>query len=137
MADLGKLVPGLSGSVTIDVTADKLATAVGSGNAAVYASPMLIAAFEAAAVAAVEHLLPQDHLSLGVHLDVTHSAPTPPGLAVTATATLSEAVGRKLTFNVIAHDGVEQIGGGTHTRIVVDRPRFEARLKAKARSREQ
>jgi fluoroacetyl-CoA thioesterase len=136
MADLSKLQPGLTGKATVVVTPDRLATVVGSGNAPVYASPMLIAALEATAVDCVEHLLPGGHQSLGTHLDVTHSAPTPLGLTVTATATLTAIAGRKLTFAVTAHDGVETIGGGTHTRVVVDTPRFMARLAAKSPPRD-
>lgn len=136
MADLSKLLPGLTGNATVLVTPDRLATVVGSGNAPVYASPMLIAALEAASVDCVEHLLPDGHQSLGTHLDVTHSAPTPLGLTVTATATLTAIAGRKLTFAVTAHDGVETIGGGTHTRIVVDTRRFMARLAAKSPPRD-
>jgi fluoroacetyl-CoA thioesterase len=132
MADLSKLHPGLSGTHTVVVTPDRLATVVGSGNAPVYASPMLIAAMEAASVACVEHLLPDGFQSLGTHLDVAHTAPTPLGLTVTATATLTAVVGRKLTFAVSAHDGVEAIGSGTHTRIVVDTPRFMVRVTAKS-----
>lgn len=132
MADLSKIVPGLSGSAQMTVTGDKLATVVGSGNAPVFASPMLAAVIEAAAVATVEHLLPEAHQSLGTHLDIAHTAPTPAGLTVTATAKLVDVNGRKLTFEVEAHDGVEAIGGGTHTRVVVDIPRFEARVKAKS-----
>ncbi|NOT71094.1 MAG: thioesterase [Hyphomicrobium sp.] len=132
MADLSKLQPGLTGTVVVPVTPDRLATVVGSGNAPVYASPMLVAAFEAAAVACVEHLLPVDHQSLGMHLDVTHSAPTPLGLTVTATATLKEVTGRKLVFALTANDGVDTIGSGMHTRVVVDTPRFMARLAAKS-----
>jgi fluoroacetyl-CoA thioesterase len=132
MADLSKLHAGLTGTSTALVTPDRLATVVGSGNAPVYASPMLVAAFEAAAVNCVEHLLPEGFQSLGTHLDVTHTAPTPPGLTVTATATLTAVTGRKLTFAVSAHDGVEAIGSGTHTRVVVDTPRFLARVAAKS-----
>lgn len=136
MADLSKLHVGLVGTVVVPVTPDKLATVVGSGNAPVFASPMLVNAAEAAAVACVEHLLPADHQSLGMHLDVTHSAPTPEGLTVTAKAELVEIAGRKLVFKVSAHDGVEPIGSGTHTRIVVDTPRFLQRLKVKTPPRE-
>jgi fluoroacetyl-CoA thioesterase len=132
MVDLTKLTVGLTGTVSVPVTLERLATAVGSGNAAVYASPMLIAALEAAAVAAVEYLLPEGFQSLGTHVDVAHTAPTPAGLLVTASATLTAIAGRKLTFAVSAHDGIEPIGSGTHTRIVVDTPRFEARLAAKS-----
>ncbi|MBK9079379.1 MAG: thioesterase family protein [Hyphomicrobium sp.] len=135
MADLSKLTAGLTGTVSVPVTPERLATVVGSGNAPVFASPMMVAAFEGAAVACVEHLLPKDHQSLGMHLDVTHSAPTPLGLTVVATATLKEISGRKLTFAVTAHDGVETIGSGTHTRVVVDTPRFMARVTAKSRPR--
>jgi fluoroacetyl-CoA thioesterase len=132
MADLSKLQPGLTGTTTALVTPERLATNVGSGNAPVFASPMLVAAFEAAAVACVEHLLPEGYQSLGTHLDVAHSAPTPLGLTVTATATLTAVSGRKLTFALSAHDGVEAIGSGTHTRVVVDTPRFVARVAAKS-----
>ncbi|MGQ0457518.1 MAG: thioesterase family protein [Hyphomicrobium sp.] len=132
MADLSKLGVGLTGTATARVTPERLAPEVGSGAAPVLASPMMVALMEAAAVNCIEQLLPPDHLSLGVHLDVAHIAPTPLGLTVTVTATLTSIVGRKLTFSVNAHDGVEAIGSGAHTRIVVDTPRFMARLAAKA-----
>ena len=132
MADLSRLTTGLTGTYVVPVTPERLATGVGSGNAPVFASPMLIAALEAACVACVEHLLPDGYQSLGTHLDVTHSAPTPLGLTVTATAVLTAITGRKLSFAVSAHDGVESIGSGTHTRIVVDTPRFMARVTAKS-----
>lgn len=132
MADLSKLRVGLTGSASALVTEQRLATAVGSGDAPVFASPMLVAVMEAAAVDCVEAQLPEGHQSLGMHLDVTHSAPTPIGLTVTATATLKAIDGRKLTFEVIAEDGVERIGSGLHTRVVVDTARFMARLAAKS-----
>jgi len=136
MADLTKLQVGLTGSASRLVTQERLATEVGSGDVPVFASPMLIAVMEAAAVDCVEGHLPENHQSLGVHLDITHSAPTPLGLTVTATATLKAIDGRKLTFDVVAHDGVERIGFGTHIRVVVDTPRFLARLAAKSLTRQ-
>lgn len=132
MADLSKLRVGLTGTYAMAVTPERLATVVGSGNAPVFASPMLVTAFEAACVAGVEHLLPDGYQSLGTHLDVTHTAPTPEGPTVTATSELTAIAGRKLTFAVTAHDGTETIGGGTHIRIVVDTPRFMARVTAKS-----
>lgn len=132
MADLSKLQTGLVGRANVRVGDAQLATAVGSGVAPVFASPILIALMEAASVDCVEKLLPEGYQSLGTHLDVAHTAPTPRGLTVTAEATLIAIAGRKLTFRVAAHDGVEAIGAGTHTRIVVDTPRFMARLAAKA-----
>jgi fluoroacetyl-CoA thioesterase len=132
MADLSRLSVGLTGSASMLVTEERLATRVGSGDVPVFASPMLIALMEAAAVDCLDGHLPEDHQSLGVHLDVTHSAPTPIGLTVTATATLKAIDGRKVTFDVSATDGVDRIGSGVHTRIIVDTARFMARIAAKS-----
>lgn len=132
MADLSKLTAGLEGRVSAIVEPKRMAPAVGSGHAPVFASPSMIALMEGACVACVEHLLPEGHQSLGTHLDVHHIAATPEGLTVTATARLAAVDGRKLTFAVEAHDGVETIGKGAHTRVVVDTPRFMSRLASKA-----
>jgi fluoroacetyl-CoA thioesterase len=131
MADFRELAVGLTASVTQEVGAGELAPAVGSGRVAVFASPMLVALFERAAVSAVEDRLGDGFHSLGTHLDVTHTAPTPAGLTVTATATLEAIDGRKLTFRCSASDGIEAIGAGNHTRIIVDRARFDAKVDRK------
>lgn len=135
MADLSKLTPGLEGHVSAEVVSARMAPAMGSGGAPVFASPSMIALMEGACVAAVDHLLPPGHESLGTHLDVHHIAATPEGLTVRASARLTAVDGRKLTFAVEAHDGVETIGKGTHTRVVVDTARFRARVAAKAPAR--
>ncbi len=132
MADLSKLTPGLTGTATAVVTDTLMAPHAGSGSAPVYASPSMIALMEGAAVDCVETLLPRDHISLGTHLDIQHIAATPKGLTVTAHATLTAVDGRKLSFSLEAHDGVELIGKGRNTRVFVDSPRFKARLDAKA-----
>jgi fluoroacetyl-CoA thioesterase len=132
MADFSSLSVGLKGTASALVTEERLATNVGSGNVPVFASPMLIALMEAAAVDCLNGHLPEDYQSLGVHLDVTHTAPTPIGCTVTATATLKAIDGRKLTFDVEANDGFDRIGSGVHTRIVVDTARFMARIAAKS-----
>ena len=86
MVDLTRITPGLRGEAEIVVTPDQTAPFVGSGRIAVLATPVMINVIEAAALAAVEHLLPAGHQSLGIHLDVSHVAATPVGLRVTATA---------------------------------------------------
>lgn len=91
----------------------------------------MVALMEAACVDCVERLLPAGYLSLGTHLDVTHSAPTPVGLTVIATAELINVDGRKLVFRLEARDDHELIGKGSHTRMIVDSTRFNARLAAK------
>ena len=86
---------------------------------------------EAAALAAVEHLLPEGHQSLGIRLDVRHFAATPVGLTVTATAEVTAVEGRTITFRVEARDEREVIGDGTHQRVVVNVARFDARVQRK------
>jgi len=69
--------------------------------------------------------------SLGVHIDVSHAAATPPGLTITVDAECAAVDGRRLSFNVRAHDGVDLIGEGTHQRAVVVWDRFNARVAGK------
>lgn len=70
--------------------------------------------------------------SLGIHLDVSHIAATVPGQTVTVTATIEKVEGRKVTFRVVAHDGIDKIGEGTHSRAIVPWERFKSGVAAKA-----
>src|SRR6202041_3626715 len=99
---LSRITPGLTGSAEIVVGPEHTAPFVGSGRIAVLATPVMINVIEAAALAAIEHLLPPGHQSLGIHLDVSHTAATPIGLRVTATAEGVRVEGRPVTFNVAA-----------------------------------
>lgn len=69
--------------------------------------------------------------TVGTHIDVSHSAATPPGLVVTVVAELVAVDGRKLSFTVEAHDGVDTISKGTHQRYVIDKANFDARVAKK------
>jgi predicted thioesterase len=130
---LSRLTPGLTGTAELVVGPEHTARFVGSGRIAVLATPVMINLIEAAALAAVEHLLPAGHQSLGIHLDVSHVAATPVGLRVTATAEVLRLEGRTITFRVDARDEVEPIGGGTHQRVVVSVARFDERVQRKVR----
>lgn len=70
--------------------------------------------------------------SLGVHVDVSHSAATVPGQVVTVEAECTGVSGRRVAFTVTAHDGVETIGAGRHERMVVPWNRFVSRVNDKA-----
>ena len=70
--------------------------------------------------------------SLGVHVDVSHTAATPPGLTVTVEAECLAVQGPKVTFRVKAHDGVDPIGEGQHQRFIVSWQNFNARVEKKA-----
>jgi predicted thioesterase len=127
------LKPGLLGTATLVVGEEHTAPRLGSGRAPVLATPIMIALMEAAAIDCVERLLAEGQESLGVRIQVDHTAGTPVGLAVTATAELEEVDGRKLVFYVEARDAREVIGKGRHERVVVDAERFRAKVRAKRR----
>ena len=100
---------------------------------AVFATGYLVGLLEWACMAAVRAHLDEPHeLTLGTHIDVSHCAPTPPGLDVTVQVRLMRVDGRRLHFDVQAHDGVDLISRGTHQRALVDRRTFDARVQAKA-----
>src|SRR5690349_11770792 len=125
------LTPGLNGEISAVVTDEVTAPVVGSGLVVVFATPAMVVLMEKAALSCVEHLLPPGHNTVGTHLEVSHTTPTPPGVTVTARAELVAVDGRKLTFHIEARDPLEVIGRATHTRVVVDRPRFDAKVAAK------
>jgi fluoroacetyl-CoA thioesterase len=131
MIDLSPLKIGLTGSADLLVGVEHTAPSIGSGLVPVLATPVMINLIEAAALAAVEHLLPAGHQSLGIHLDVRHFAATPIGMRAYATAELIAVEGRTLSFRVEARDEKEAIGGGSHQRVVVNVARFDARVQKK------
>ena len=123
--------PGLTGSAQLVVGEEHTAPRVGSGAIHVLATPVMINLIEAAALAAVEQLLPPGHQSLGTLLHVRHIAATPVGMRVTATATVQKVEGRTITFTVEARDERELIGDGAHERVVVNVEKFDQRVKRK------
>jgi predicted thioesterase len=126
-----KIVAGLRGSASITVGEEHTAPSIGSGKVRVLATPVMINLIEAAALAAVEHLLPAGYQSLGTHLDVRHIAATPVGMRVTATAEVTRVEGRTVDFRVEARDERELIGDGTHQRVVVNVSKFDQRIQRK------
>ena len=129
------LPAGLTGTAELVVGEQHTAPRVGSGRIHVLATPVMINLIEAAALAAVEQSLPENHQSLGTHLDITHVAATPVGMRVKATAEVVRVEGRTVYFRVRAEDERELIGEGTHERVVVNVDRFDRRVQEKTGSR--
>ncbi len=123
--------PGLSGSASLIVTEAHTAPRIGSGRVHVLATPVMINLVEAAALEAVERLLPAGHQSLGTLLNVRHIAATPVGMRVTARAEVIAVEGRSIRFRVEAHDERELIGEGEHERVVVNVAKFDQRVQRK------
>ena len=126
-----ELRPGLTGSAGIVVGNEHTAPHVGSGKIKVLATPVMVNLMEAAALQAVEGLLPEGHQTVGTHLNVRHIASTPVGLRVTATAELVKVEKRTLTFRVSAEDEKGLIGDGEHVRIIVNVAKFDQRAQEK------
>ncbi|OGT12584.1 MAG: thioesterase [Gallionellales bacterium RIFOXYB12_FULL_54_9] len=98
----------------------------------VFATGYMVGFLEWACIMCIKpHLDWPAEQSLGTHINVSHEAATPPGLTVTASVELIAVEGRKLTFAVSAHDGVDLIAQGTHERFVIDKARFDNKISKK------
>ncbi len=122
------LAPGLTATVLLTVTDADTAQALGSGDVPVLATPRVVALVEAATVAATARALSPGQTTVGVRVELDHLAPTPVGRVVSAKATLSATDERRLTFEVIVHDGETIAAQGIVRRVLVDRQRFLERL---------
>jgi fluoroacetyl-CoA thioesterase len=125
---------GLTGSAELLVGEEHTAPRIGSGRVHVLATPVMINLIEAAALEAVERLLPEGRQSLGTVLNVRHIAATPVGMRVTATAEVTGVEGRTIRFRVEARDERELIGDGTHERVVVNVAKFDERVQRKLKA---
>ncbi|HVI94935.1 MAG TPA: thioesterase family protein [Anaeromyxobacter sp.] len=97
----------------------------------VFATAYMVGLIEWACIEAIQPHLDPGEQSVGTGIWVTHSAATPPGLTVTVDLSLAAVDGKRLTFAVRAHDGVDPIGEGRHERFVIDRERFVRKVDAK------
>ncbi|HZT25038.1 MAG TPA: thioesterase family protein [Pseudolabrys sp.] len=123
---------GAKGSFTLLVTPAHLANQFkDSALPQVFATPMMITAMENAALNAVRDYLEPGESAVGTLVNVRHLAATPVGHRVTAQAEVTKVDGRRIEFKVSARDETEEIGTGTHERMVVDLARLAKRLAAK------
>jgi fluoroacetyl-CoA thioesterase len=125
---------GAKGTSTLRVTPAHLANQFkDAALPPVFATPMMIAAMENAALNAVRGYLDPGESAVGTAVNIRHIAATPVGHRVIAEAVVTKVDGRRVEFNVSARDEMEEIGSGTHERVVVDMARLEQRLNVKAR----
>lgn len=98
----------------------------------VFATGFLVGFLEWACIKAINpHLDWPKEQTVGIHINVSHDATTPPGLEVTATVELVKVEGRKLYFYVEAHDGVDLISKGQHERFVINKKKFDVGITNK------
>src|SRR5260221_14755283 len=113
MTDLSGLRPGLRGEASLLVGEEHTAPRVGSGAIHVLATPVMINLIEAAALAAVERLLPAGHPSPGTGLNVRHIPAAPGGMRVPAPPTVQKRGGRAIYFTAETRAERGVIGDGT------------------------
>lgn len=129
MAEVLKV--GITGEASVEVVPENTADRMGNKGALVFATPMLVGLMEQAAIAAIRPCLAAGEGSVGTKVEVAHLAATPVGMTVRATAKLVEVAGKKLTFEVEAHDDREKVGEGRHERYIIDSAKFFAKVATK------
>ncbi|MDP9106473.1 MAG: thioesterase family protein [Candidatus Eremiobacteraeota bacterium] len=128
--------PVVGSSHTVEMTVDERVTVPGllpevpswAEMPPVLATAMLVACMEWAALEALKPFLDDDERSLGIVVDMTHTAPTPIGVRVRATATIRAVEGRQIDFDVEASDDNGPVGRANHRRAVIETDRFRDRI---------
>lgn len=110
---------------------EHFASRIVAGTPDVFSTPALGALVEKTAAEWMGQYLGSGEMTVGTQIVINHTAATPEGLEVAVEVRLVTVDGRRFEFEWTAHDGVEQVGHGTHQRYVVDRGRFEGRLATK------
>lgn len=106
------------------MTASDTATAFGSGEVEVLATPRIVAACEQASVEALRPHLKGTQTSVGFRVEIAHLVPVLVGSTVVATATLERVEGKRVTFNVTVNDRCGLVAAGRVTRVMVDTSAF-------------
>lgn len=126
-----ELQTGIKGREECVVGESNVAVNVGSGSLRVFATPMMVALIEKAAVLSVEPYLGEGMSSVGTLVNIKHVAATPVGMRVWAETELVEVDRRRLVFKVAAYDETGLVGEGTHERFVIDIEKFQAKTDSK------
>jgi fluoroacetyl-CoA thioesterase len=126
---------GTKGTTTLRVRPEHLANQFKDAMLPqVLATPVMIMVMENAALNALKPFLEGDESAVGTEIDVRHLAATPVGHDIRAEAEVMEAAGKRILFKVSARDEIEEIGAGTHQRVVIDLKSFNERLARKRKN---
>ena len=119
-----EIIIGMKAKVSSLVEKEDTAQQVGSGSLLVYATPCMAALMEGAACEAIAEAIPEDQTTVGIELNLQHTAATPVGLEVWAEAEVTAVEGKIISFQIQAFDEAGQIGTATHKRALVNSQRF-------------
>ena len=122
---------GMKGTAENLCEKEDTALEVGSGSLLVYATPCMAALMEGAACAAIEEGLLDSETTVGIELNLKHTAATPVGLEVRAEAEVTAVEGKIVSFQITAYDEAGIIGEATHKRACINAQRFLDKTYAK------
>ena len=125
------LQAGIKGKQQVTVSEKNSARTMGSGTLDVFATPAMVALMEETCWKSVQDELEEGQGTVGIHLDIAHSAATPLGMTVICESELTAVEGRKLTFRVTARDEKDVIGEGTHLRFIIENEKFQEKANRK------
>lgn len=118
----------LSFITTFEVTPAMSASALGSGDMEVLATPSMIAMMENAAMLCVAPSLESSQATVGIYIETFHTRATAIGKTIEVTAVITNIEGRKISFDIVAKDDKGVIGSAKHERFIVEREKFMNRL---------
>jgi fluoroacetyl-CoA thioesterase len=133
------LKPGIESTFTLRITEAKTVPALYPEAPefrmmpTVFATGFMVGFIEWACIKAINpHLDWPEEQTVGTQVNISHTAATPPGMEVTARVKLIKVDGRRLFFEVEAHDEKELISKGTHERFIINKKKFDVKLRSKA-----
>lgn len=137
----GALQPGLTSEFKFKVTENKTVPFLYTESPEfavmpkVFATGFMVGLFEWACIKAINpHINWPDEQTVGTDVKLSHLAATPPGLTVTVKVKLEKMENRKLTFSIVADDGVDKISEGTHERFIINASKFNAKAENKVKA---
>lgn len=135
------LQPGIEYKFTFNITDSKTVPALYPESKEfqampnVFATGYMVGLIEWTCIQAINpHIDWPKEQTVGTHIDVSHIAATPPSFEVTAKVKLIEVDGRRLVFEVEAHDGVDLITQGKHERFVIIKEKFDQKMNNKQKT---
>ena len=125
------LIPGMSHEIEVKTGPEHTARYFYENLPGVFATPFLAGFMERASAELINRYLEPGQQSVGISMNLQHSAATPLGMSVRVRTEVTARDGNKLTFKVEAWDAVEKIGEAVHERFIINAEKFNVRVAQK------
>lgn len=128
MSQSQKIIIGLTHEIEEEVSMEKSAIHIGSGDLEVYSTPSMIALMEKTSRLSVAPFIDQEDSTVGGFISISHLRPTAIGKKVRCRSRISEVKEKKIEFEVEVYEGETCIGKGSHIRFIIHKTTFMKRL---------